>query len=336
MSDLPTPIRRQVEAVEALYQQPTSEDAQPATQEGDGAPAAELAPQVQAAAPEETAAPEPAAPEAAEPEAPAAPPKDSEATWEQRYRTLQGLNNRNAADFKQRLGDKDREIADLKRQVEKLSAAPAPQPADPKDVETFGEDLVGMVQRTIENAMGRALAQYDGRFQQLEQRLDGTAHAATRTAEELFLERLAEQVPDYAQVNVDDGFLAWLAEDDGVYGVPRQEALDRAAAAMDVDRVARVFKAYKATRMPAAPTPDQAAPADPRAQAKAQLEKQVAPRATAPSPTTAQPAKRVYSAAEVTAFYDSARRGHYRGRDEDFAREEAAINLALAEGRITP
>lgn len=336
MSDLPLPIRRQVEAVEAMYQ-PTPEEPETQVPEGGDAPAVETATQVEAPAPAESPAPAPvSAEQAAEPPTPT--PKDSEATWEQRYRTLQGMNNRNAADFKQRLGDSQRENAELKRQLAEISKAQAqaPTPADPKDVETFGEDLVGMVQRAIETALGRTTSQLDGRFQTLEQRIDGAAHASSRTAEELFLDRLSEQVPDYEQINVDEGFLAWLGEEDDVYGVPRQDALDRAARALDVARVARVFKAYKATLTPAAPTPVSEAPVDPRAKAKAQLEKQVAPRASTPTPAGSPAAKRTYTAAEVTAFYDAARRGHYRGRDEEFMREEAAINLALAEGRITP
>lgn len=327
MPQLPDPIRRQVEAAEALLPQPTPET--PAGDEVQDEAVAAPPP----AADEHVAAPAPA-PEAppvlsdVEPEPPAKP-ADSEQTWEQRYRSLQGLTNRNSADFKQRLHARDQELDALRKQVQELTARAeqAKPDVDPNDVETFGEDLVRMVQRAAEQTLARKLAPLDGRLQELDRRVDGTSHAATRTAEELFFAKLREQVPDVDIINTDPGFLHWLAEEDPVYGVTRQSALDQAGAAMDVARVARVFNAYKGTSAPASPV---------HRTVQSQLEKQVAPRATSAPPTAGQPSKRIYTSSEVTAFYDAKRRGAYRNREADAQREEAAINAALAEGRISP
>jgi hypothetical protein len=126
-------------------------------------------------------------------------------------------------------------------------------------------------------------------------------------------------VPNWEEINTNDAFLAWLGEVDPVYGQPRQAALNAAQQALNSDRAANVFKAFMAT-LPQTPKSNP-------------VDKQVSPKAaasTAPTPTE----KPVISQKQVTDFYNEVAKGKYRGREQEAARIEAAINAAMAEGRI--
>lgn len=333
---LPEQIQKQIDEVNAFYQQ--REDAAKAESETESAvtddATQEATPAVQpvdaAAAPEQAPVETPAQPEP-KPE----PVKDDAAVWEQRYKTLQGMHNQNIADLKQRLEAAQAENKGLAERLSQIEAAAqqAKQTVDPKFVEEFGEDLVGMVQAIVKSNLEHAGTQFDSQIKNLDGKVHNTEQQLAQTAEALFLERLAKEVPDLERMNVDPGFLAWLAEEDPVYGLPRQTALDRAARDHDVGRTARIFQEY--ARMQKAPEPP-AQPAKPQRAANPQLEKQVAPRAGVSTPRAADgSSQRIISSAEVTQFYDDVRRGVFRGKEDEMNARELEINRALAEGRIT-
>ncbi len=220
-------------------------------------------------------------------------------------------------------------MAQMEQRIQQmLNAQPRPEtpraPINPQDAETFGEDLVEMVRRTAEGMAGSTVKELNGRIAQLEQQLAGASAVASKTADEVFYERLAQLVPDWATVNKAEGFLAWLAEIDPMYGKPRQAALTAAGNARDVERVAYVFNAYKG-QFPEKPKP------------ASRQEPQVSPRtsgngATQVMPDTGNPQYITIQAVE--AFYKDVQQGRYRGRESEQAQQEAVINAALAENRI--
>ncbi len=256
---------------------------------------------------------------AATPAAPYVPSED----WEHKYRTLQGVHNRHTADLKQRIGELEAHIQQIARQQQAAPATPQPVEINPQDAETFGQDLVEMVRRTAETQGGAAVRELHGRIAQLEQQLAGASAVASKTADEVFYERLTQLVPDWQDVNKHEGFLEWLAEIDPMYGQPRQAALTAAGNARDVDRVAYVFNTFKGK------SPQQPKPA-PR------QEPQVSPRTSGNGATqVAPPTDTGYiTIQQVEAFYRDVQKGAYRGREEQMAQQEAVINAALAENRI--
>lgn len=301
---LPQKIQQQLDQAESLLQR-------------SNAPAEVPTPE-----PVETPAEAPAAQTPVE-VAPVKPPVVDE--FRQKYLSLQGVHR----SFEDKIRTLERERAQLAADLEAARHTPEkPTPAaDPQDAETFGSDLVEMVQRVAETMFGSAAKALDARMSAIEQRLEGTAQVVAKTAEQTFYERLEVAVPDYAAINTDEGFLAWLGEEDGISGAPRQNALTVAGQALDAARVAKVFLAYKATLSAPAGAP----PAKPSA--SAQLAKQVSP-SSAASPAPRNPAKNTFTVAEVQSFYRDVQSGKYRGRDAEAAQLEANINLALAEGRI--
>lgn len=299
---LPQKIQQQLDMAESFLQQ--------------AQPAAEPAP-----APVETQTAEPA-PAPAPVEAPPAKPAVDE--FRQKYLSLQGVHR----SFEDKIRNLERERAQLAAELEAARRTPEKPAAalDPQDAETFGTDLVEMVQRVAETMFGSAAKALDARLAAVEQRLEGTAQVVAKTAEETFYERLGAIVPDYAAVNTSEGFLTWLGEEDGMSGAPRQAALTAAGEALDANRVAKVFLAYKATLAPT--------PASGKTSAAAHLAKQVSPSSSAASPAPRNPAKNTYTVSEVQSFYRDVQSGKYRGRDAEAAQLEASINQALAEGRI--
>lgn len=260
---------------------------------------------------------------------PAEPQKPKVDDFEHKYKVLQGMFNQQNQAFR----DLQEQIKDLKAKAEKPAEppAPAPKPAmDPKDIETFGKDMLEMVQRHAESVFNALSQQFTSRFAQVEQRiggieqtLNGVSQKTTLSLEQQFWKDLAQAVPDFAQINESTQFLSWLAEVDPVFGYQRQAALQDAQNKLDASRVIALFNAFKATST------------QPVSRPQNELAAQVAPAtsaAAAPQPVTQAQVPITMSA--ITKFYDDVRRGRYVGREAEQQQYEALINQAAAEGRV--
>lgn len=325
---LPPSIQRQADAAAAIEAQLASEQAAAAAPLGTVVPSAAnletgtvvSATQGVVSTPTET--PEPVAPEPAMAPEPAPPKED----FEQKWRTLQGTFRAQST----KLRALEDELAQMRHTLAVEKAAriaeqePPAQRVDPKDVETYGADLVEMVGRVAESKFGAVAAQFQERLKAVEEKLEAAAQTASQSVERVFYADLTRLVPDWQTVNEDARWLAWLNETDPVYGARRQDALDNASRAMDAQRVAAVFNAWKA-----------ALPRAPAAAPRPSLESQVAPRAAAPAPIpTAQPGVEIITQREVQMFYQALSKGEFRGREQEAAAMEQRINRAAAEGRI--
>jgi hypothetical protein len=319
---LPAAIQAQVEQADALLAAMNApQDGQ--TQVTEGGPAAEP----------QTAQASNAVPQA-EPQAQAPAPQPSEETWERKFKSLQGIFNKEVPSLQ---GQVKELTARLNQAVEQMESRKTPEPeqvahkpeADPKDVENFGSDLVEMVQRTAERLFGGVANKVDAellklasRIIEVEKRLEGTAQSVALTAEEKFFDAVAKQVPEWEEINQDPLFVEWLAEIDPIYGQPRQAALNHARQSLDAQRVVNVFKAFAGPAKP--PVPNTPNPVD----------KQVAPKSGGSSNAPKASNVQVVSQKSITDFYNDVARGRYRGRESDQAATEAAINTAIAEGRV--
>ena len=256
------------------------------------------------------------------------PPED----FEHKYRVLQGKYTNEVPRLHEQVKVLEANLSSAIERMNKASAEKerAPEPnvaAQPKDVEDFGADLVDMVVRVSQASLARAakvldakVAEIDAKIAELTNQVKGTSQSVAVSAEQTFFERLTRVMPDWERINADQNFLNWLAEEDPVYGVPRQNALHLAQQQLNVERVASVFNAF------AGPRKEQAPKIDP-------LDKHVSPRSAAtaaPAPTT----KSVITQAQVTQFYNEVRQGKYRGNEAEATRLEQMINSALAEGRV--
>lgn len=269
---LPRAVRAQVERINALAESiapetpaPIAEPAAPA------APAAEAAP---------SASTPPAAPVAA-PTAPPASPADPRATdpsyWEQRFRVTQGMLEK---ERRERNADRDRfdeQLSELRQQLSEAQRTQAPSSAPaidvtqfftPEQIEQYGEEQC----RTIAAVAVKASAEQARTAVEAELKPIREQHKAQneRTQKDrvnTFWDKLADEVPDYEEVNATDGWKLWLAEEDPATGMQRQELLSMHQQGLRADRIALMFKAYKATQAtpPVSPSGRAGPPAAPQA-----------------------------------------------------------------------
>lgn len=260
--------------------------------------------------------------------------------WERRYKTIQGKYDAEVPRLHADLRDLRNQLTTALAQIDQLKSpqAAAPEPSKPlvtdKDIEAFGSDLIDVIDRKAREVasqmVGTEMDALKAENQKLLDRLNGvTEHQATNDRRAYFAE-LARIVPDYETLNVDEGFLGWLAEVDPLSGLARQDYLTNAWNGFDVQRTAALFNAYKSLTAPPA-TPAQA----PAPQAKQQLQRQVAPGTSKVSTSAQAPAnERVWTMADIDHFYREASKGAFRGNEAEQARIEAEIDQAVAEGRI--
>lgn len=259
-----------------------------------------------------------------------AAPQVSEETWQAKFHTLTGKYNAEVPRLSQEVRELQKGIQTLLAENKALMEAnsqPVVQQAQTftdSDTEAFGPDLVNLVDRVSKNnsAEAKAAAEEARRAAaQLQQQLAEVRSAQALSAKDQFVKDLTTAVPDWAAINVNQGFLRWLGETDPVYGLPRQAGLDNAYQALDAQRVARIFEAFKA--LSGKPT-----------QVQTELQSQVAPNSSrgAVVPQTLPGQGKVWTQAEITAVYSDARRGVLPEAEAAQLFEE--IDAAVREGRV--
>ena len=328
---IPEQIRKQSEAVAKLYEdlnqtdegQPVAEDdgAQPEVANGGGGGATESA--------------------SAEQGRPGTT-KD-EQTAEQRYRTLQGMYNADTARLRAENNQMGQRLAQLEQLIASLSAPQRAQSAQAaaarlitdKDVEEYGDSIEVMRRAAREEvaAAQQEVAELKRMVMQMQTnvvpKVEGVIQRQALNAEQMFWSELSAEVPDWRDINADQGFHSWLLEIDPMSGMTRQTFLDNAQNQLDSRRVAGFFKMWQSLN-------GGSVAQSPRNAAASQLEKQIAPgRGRTSASTTSANDARSYTRAEVAKFFDDVRKGVYKGREQERDRIERDIFAAQGEGRIT-
>ena len=287
--------------------------------------------------PEPNPNPEPASNPPAEPQAktisqePQPQPAVPEETWQAKFFTLKGKYDAEVPRLHAQVKELNTQVQQLIADAAARTQAPAPTPEPAKsliteqDKEAFGTDLIDLIDRATE-AKVAGFRDRESKLQaeiaELKGKLGRVDETVGTSSKELFIDRLSKQVPDWESINIDPGFLSWLAEVDPVYGIPKQSALNSAYEALDATRTAAIFKQYKAIVAPA------------QTQSKPNLQSQVAPTRsrTSPAPANSAGDKRYFTQGDIAQFYDEWRRGLID--DADAVRIEQEIASASVEGRI--
>jgi len=328
---IPEQIRKQSEAVARLYEDlnPTATELSEAGDEG-----------VQAAQANGVGG-DATAPASDEQGRPGTTKEDQ--TAEQRYRTLQGMYNADTG----RLRGENAQLAQRLGQLEQLLASMAAgtqsdaQPAKAerlitdKDVEEYGDSIDVMRRAAREEVLGQR-AEIEALRRQLTQlqtsvvpKVESVVHQQAVSAEQVFWNELTAVVPEWRDINADQGFHSWLLEVDPLSGMPRQSFLADAQNRLDARRVAGFFRMWQSMN-------GNSAAQQTRSTAATQLEKQLAPgRSRASSSTPTGTEAKGYTRAEVAKFFDDVRKGLYKGREQERDRTERDIFAAQGEGRIT-
>lgn len=260
-------------------------------------------------------------------------PAVPEETWEQRYHSLKGKFDAEVPRLYAQVREMNDQIKQLvaenavvKAQTPQPSPAPAKTLITEQDKEAFGSDLIDLIERATEQKLAgnRELeAQLRAEIDELKGKLGNVTERQVVSDKDRYETALTNAVPDWQALNVDQGFLNWLAEVDPVYGMPRQYALTNAYEALDALRTANIFNQYKKSIAPAQ-----------NQQTRPNLQSQVAPTRsrTSPAPTNPNVDKRVYTQQDIDAFYTEWRRGFID--EAEAVQIEKDIHAATTEGRI--
>ena len=180
------------------------------------------------------------------------PPTDVEDDFKQKYNTLKGKYDAEVPRLHQQVKQLTEEISAFRKEM----TVKKEEPAKPKekvslvtdaDREEFGEDLLN-VQRKVAQEVAQdyeeKLEQQNKIIQELQDQIAGTNKQVGDVG---FSQRLAQLIPDFAQIDNDERWIAWLNEHDPMLRAPRrvqaQEAFDKG----DAEAIADYVKLWKAS-----------------------------------------------------------------------------------------
>lgn len=256
--------------------------------------------------------------------------------WEQRFYSLQGKYNAEVPRMASDLREMQTTVQQLMSENQQLRSTPSVEPkATPttplitdSDREAFGPDLIDLADRIAK----QNLQAYEARearlvatVEQLQRQVGTVDERVGLSDQDRFLNSLSKHVADWETLNVDQGFLNWLAEEDPVFGEQRQAGLNRAVGAQNAAAAAKVFQAYKAT----IPQPSQ------RSNPRSDFQRQVAPtrsRSTQRDASEGSADTRIWTQQEISDHYNDVVR---RRVDPTEAEQiEKSIQAAVNEGRV--
>jgi len=331
---VPEQVRKQTEAVQQLYadlEAPTSPE------NGEVAPEPVTLQEV----PKADSVPEPA---------PTPTPieqgnGEQEETFEQKYRTLQGMYNAEVPRLTATNQDLSNRLQSMEQLVASMNAAPAPvaEPA-PAPASTLTEDEISEYGESIDimrKVSQEVAGQYQGQMAAMQStidelrgnvvpRVEQIATQQVQNAEQVFWSELAKNVPNWRDINSNQDFQSWLLETDPLSGLTRQTYLDDAQRNLDVGRVGTFFTSWEnSTGASVALNPD-------RSEQTSELERQVAPGKSRSNGNPQSPEVKTYTPQDISQFFDDVRTGKYAGKEDERNKTERDIFAAQAEGRIVP
>lgn len=316
----------------------------PAGDGPDSAPAEPPAAPAPAPAPAETPAPAPA------PAEPVPAPEASSEDWKKKYDTLKGKYNKEIMPLQNQLRDSNARMRELGLQVESLQgiiatmetsratptapAAPAVGLITDADIEEFGADTIELVRRAVREEQSGVVTGLQQKISQLEAQLAGVGQQMQLSGRDRLFATLDSQVANWRELNVNDEFLNWLAESDPYSGQTRHDLLKVAFERNDAARVVNFFNGFlteNAVLSGRPPAQGGAGVSTPRVN----LDTLVAPGRPREGSVRAQEGNsRIWTRAEVSAFYRDVQNRKFVGREEERNRIEREIFAASNEGRV--
>lgn len=265
-------------------------------------------------------------------------------SFEQKYRTLQGMYNAEVPRLHAQNRDMSARVAELEKLLASFStqqqSAQSPQPVvgkliTDKDIEEYGDsiDIMRKVSREEAAAAQTRVAELETVIRQLQTsmvpRVEQLAANHAQSREQQFWTELGSYIPQWASINEDPDFRAWLLEVDPLTGLTRQVYLEDAQRNLDARRVANFFNSWSGS---SGGVSAQVAQTSRKVQTS-ELERQIAPgrgRTAAPVATNTT----TYTPSDIKKFFDDVRSGRFKGKEAERDRLERDIFAAQREGRI--
>lgn len=235
-------------------------------------------------------------------------------------------------DLYDQLGVRDQKLQALQQQVQELqqnTPVSIKDFATQEEIDAIGEEELSTMHRLARQAVEKETADLKKKLQEAEDRERKAYQSASEDSKvqayNIFLDRLGQLVPDFAEIDTDPRFESFLKQADPVSGFPRYDLFKRAEETGDVGRVAGFFNEFK-TLVNKKPTQQK------------KLENKVTPvgnSATAVTNTTnTQGQPEIVPLAHYEQFMDDVTRGRFKGREAEAKEWEAYFDKAIAEGRL--
>ena len=255
--------------------------------------------------------------------------------WQQKYRSLQGMYNADVP----RLNAENRDLSSRVSQLEGLLSSmqePAQQtPAVAEklitddDVKEYG-DSIAVMRKAAREEVAQEIAQLRQQVGQLQGVLPQVQQVQAqqkKSGEQTFWNTIANEVPNWNDINNDPDFQSWLLAVDPLTGINRQTYLEDAQKQLDANRVVSFLELGKETGKTNTAQVDRSAQ-------QSQLQKQVAPGRSRNNGAKPSGQARTYTQEDIKNFYVDVRKGKFKGRDDERGRIERDIFAAQQEGRI--
>ena len=260
-------------------------------------------------------------------------PTDVADEFEQKYKTLRGKYDAEVPRLHQQVRDLNGKLDELAKSME---AKPEPPTKSKEKVSyvtdadraEFGEELIDVQRRVaqeVSQEYTERMEQQDAVIQKLQEQL---AKTGNDVGEMSFTQRLHSVVPDFAEIDNDERWVAWLNEHDPMLRGPRRDQAAAAFQAGDAEAVLHYVNLFKESIAQPEPAP--------RDQRQSELEKQVAPNRSANSVRTqsANQNSKLYSSKEVDNAWTKVRALNTKGKYADAEKLEAELTAAYMEGRV--
>lgn len=258
-------------------------------------------------------------------------------TYKQRWKSLEGM----LRSYKQKLDllEKHNQVLEdqlVAAQKEKSSIA-VPQDASKQDLQNhlqaladeYGEDFTNVLSNAIREEVRKILSED---LAPIKQQVKATAEGNELVRRERFEEGLSAKVPDWREIYFNTPeFEAYLQSNTEPFSGKTFEALfAEANNSWDLDRIAMFFDNFKTATGRAKKSGPSAK--DPRAS----LVSPGKSNSSASTPQVQDSGKdtKIWTMAEVKAFYKDAQMGKYRGKEAEMDRIMNQIDRANVEGRI--
>lgn len=329
---IPQQIQKQVEDVNKFmeaFKQPTEEEAQETASQPEAEVAESREGQEEQGEPqtetEQILSPEPQTEvETVQPNSEVDDLKEQLKKAEHRFNTLQGMYK---ADLRREI---DRVKAELEAEFGAKQKAEKKDTAEPTSMADAIKGLVdeygdGFVQALRVLAREEAQKVAPEAMKPYADQVEFMAQAQQQNALDRFVSDLSSSVPDWEQMNYDEGFMSWLGAQTVPYtNTPLATVLREAAANYDSKTTIQIFQDYK----------QQVAPTTPTTPPKPKPKPDVAPpasRTSAPPPTTPTE-KKIWTQAEIRDLSNQYLRKAIS--KADYEKVQAEINQAIVDGRV--
>jgi len=253
--------------------------------------------------------------------------------WEHRFKTLQGMSEAEKIKLKNHISGLESRLADMEETIKSLKTPQAPSaPVDltkylsQEEIDAYGADVIKAVVKTakaaaLDEATSRNREDLRREVEPLKQKLNAAEEDLRKRAENQFWIDLDKNFPNWLAVNEDPKWREWLSQRDPITGAFRQQLLDAAQDALDVNRVVAMFTAF--TQSSPAPQPEIVRQA------------QVVPEPVAPAPDVNASASIPFvTRAEIKKFFQEKAIGKYKFRPQEAEAMEKRINAAIKAGNV--